>query len=107
MWLFPALGSRLRNQSLRPNDIIIDNLSSHKVKGVADAIASAKAQALATLQSGLQSPFELAFSKLKRLLGTAKNHSLDRLWNKSGSILDQFNESEFRNYFRHPGYRYP
>ena len=95
-------------KSLRPNDIVImDNLSSHKVKGVADAIASAKAQALyLPPYSPDFNPIELAFSKLKRLVRSAKNRSLDQLWNTCGSVLDHFTESEFRNYFRHAGYRY-
>jgi len=95
-------------KSLRPNDIVImDNLSSHKVKGVADAIASAKAEALyLPPYSPDFNPIELAFSKLKRLVRSAKNRSLEQLWNTCGSILDHFTESEFRNYFRHAGYRY-
>jgi len=85
----------------------MDNLSSHKVKGVADAIASAKAEALyLPPYSPDFNPIELAFSKLKRLVRSAKNRSLEQLWNTCGSILDHFTESEFRNYFRHAGYRY-
>lgn len=95
-------------KSLRPGDVVImDNLSSHKVKGVADAIESASAQLLyLPPYSPDFNPIELAFSKLKRLIRSAKNRTVDTLWNTCGSILDQFNESEFRNYFKHAGYRY-
>ncbi len=95
-------------KSHRPGDIVImDNLSSHKVKGVVDAVESAKAQVLyLPPYSPDFNPIELAFSKLKRLIRSAKNRTIDSLWETCGKVLDKFNESEFRNYFRHAGYRY-
>lgn len=95
-------------KSLQPGDVVImDNLSSHKVAGVADAIESAKAELLyLPPYSPDFNPIELAFSKLKRLIRSAKNRTMDRLWQTCGNLLDRFNESEFRNYFRHAGYRY-
>lgn len=95
-------------RSLRPGDVVImDNLSSHKVKGVAQAIEAAKAKVLyLPPYSPDFNPIELAFSKLKRLIRSAKNRTIDELWNTCGSILDQFDEAEFRNYFKHAGYRY-
>lgn len=93
---------------LKPDDVVImDNLSSHKVAGVAEAIEEAGA----TLHylppySPDFNPIELAFSKFKRLIRSAKRRAVDELWNFCGQVLDQFNESEFRNYFKHAGYRY-
>lgn len=95
-------------KSLRPGDVVVmDNLGSHKVKGVADAIESAQAQLLyLPPYSPDFNPIELAFSKFKRLIRSAKKRNIDTLWNTCGAILDQFDEAEFRNYFKHAGYRY-
>ena len=95
-------------RELRPDDVVImDNLSSHKVQGVAEAIESARAQLLyLPPYSPDFNPIELAFSKLKRLIRSAKERTIDQLWKTCGQILDRFSESEFRNYFRHAGYRY-
>lgn len=94
--------------SLRPGDVVImDNLSSHKVKGVVNAIESVKAQVLyLPPYSPDFNPIELAFSKLKRLIRSAKQRAVEGLWNTCGESLDRFSESEFRNYFKHAGYRY-
>ena len=51
-------------------------------------------------------PIELAFSKLKKLLRDGAERTVDKLWKLCSSILDQFTESECRNYFKHCGYRY-
>ena len=94
--------------TLRAGDIVImDNLSSHKVKGVADAITSVKAEVLyLPPYSPDFNPIEMAFSKLKRLIRSAKKRTVDSLWDTCGKVLDHFTETEFRNYFRHAGYRY-
>lgn len=106
--LFLAWTQQHLAKSLRPGDVVImDNLSSHKVKGVAEAIESAEAQVLyLPPYSPDFNPIEMAFSKLKRLIRSAKNRDIEKLWNTCGKILDHFNEPEFRNYFRHAGYRY-
>ena len=95
-------------QELKPGDIVImDNLSSHKVKGVAQAIEAVNAQLLfLPPYSPDLNPIELAFSKFKRLIRSAKERTVDSLWNKCGEVLDQFSGTEFRNYFKHAGYRY-
>ncbi|MEM9411510.1 MAG: IS630 family transposase [Planctomycetota bacterium] len=93
---------------LQPGDVVVmDNLASHKVKGVAEAIEAAQAQVLyLPPYSPDFNPIELAFSKLKRLIRSAKQRAVEELWKTCGQILEQFSESEFRNYFRHAGYRY-
>ena len=95
-------------KTLKPGDVVImDNLSSHKVKGVVQTIESAKAKVLyLPPYSPDFNPIELAFSKFKHLIRSAKKRTIDTLWNTCGEVLDKFNESEFRNYFRHAGYRY-
>jgi hypothetical protein len=48
----------------------------------------------------------LAFSKFKKLLREGAERTVDKLWKLCGSILDQFTESECRNYFQYCGYRH-
>ena len=49
---------------------------------------------------------ELAFSKFKRLLRDGARRTQEGLTRLCGRVLDLFNETEIRNYFRHCGYRY-
>jgi transposase len=93
---------------LKPGDIVVmDNLSSHKVAGVREAIEAAGAELryLPPYSPDLN-PIELAFSKLKKLLRDGAERTVDKLWELCGRILEQFTESECRNYFQHCGYRH-
>ena len=93
---------------LNSGDIVVmDNLSSHKVVGIREAIEAAGAELryLPPYSPDLN-PIELAFSKLKKLLRDGAERTVDKLWELCGRILDQFSESECRNYFKHCGYRY-
>jgi transposase len=93
---------------LKPGDIVVmDNLSSHKVAGIREAIEAvgAELRCLPPYSPDLN-PIELAFSKLKKLLRDGAARTVDKLWELCGSILDQFTEHECRNYFEHCGYRY-
>lgn len=95
-------------KELKDGDIVImDNLSSHKVKGAVDAIESvgASVRFLPPYSPDLN-PIEMAFSKLKRLIRSAKERSVDKLWDTCGKAMDHFSNSEFRNYIRHAGCRY-
>jgi len=94
--------------ALRPGDIVVmDNLSSHKVAGVREAIEAAGAELryLPPYSPDLN-PIELAFAKLKKLLRDGAQRTVDKLWNLCGRLLDEFHELECRNYFKHCGYRY-
>lgn len=94
--------------TLQQGDLVImDNLSSHKRVGVREAIESAGAS-LAYLPpySPDFNPIELAFSKFKWLLRSAAERTVESLWSTCGKLIDQFSETECRNYFRHCGYRY-
>lgn len=87
--------------------VIMDNLSSHKKAGVREAIESAGATLLyLPPYSPDLNPIELAFAKFKWLLRSAAERTVDALWAACGTLLDQFTETECRNYFRHCGYRY-
>jgi transposase len=92
---------------LKAGDIVVmDNLSSHKVAGIREAIEAVGAELryLPPYSPDLN-PIELAFSKFKKLLRDGAERTVDKLWELCGSILDQFTESECRNYFNHCGYR--
>ena len=94
--------------TLRPGDIVVmDNLSSHKVKGVREAIEATGAELryLPPYSPDLN-PIELAFAKLKKLLRDGAARTVDKLWELCGQVLDQFTEAECRHYFQHCGYRY-
>jgi transposase len=93
---------------LRSGDIVVmDNLSSHKVKGVREAIEAVGAQLryLPPYSPDLN-PIELAFSKFKKLLRDGAERTVDKLWHLCGTVLDLFTENECRNYFKHCGYRH-
>jgi transposase len=92
--------------TLRPGDVVVlDNLRSHKVTGVREAIEAASATLLyLPPYSPDLNPIELAFSKLKRLLRDAKERSVDELWQTIGRLLDRFRPDEGANYIRHGGF---
>jgi transposase len=49
-------------------------------------------------------PIENVFAKLKRLVRSAAERTVDGLWRAIGRLIDQFPPAECRNYFRHCGY---
>ena len=85
----------------------MDNLSSHKVAGVREAIEAVGAELryLPPYSPDLN-PIALAFSKRKKLLRDGAERTVDKLWDLCGRILDAFTEDECRNYFKNCGYRY-
>ncbi len=103
---FKAYVEQLLAPSLAPNDIVImDNLSSHKVAGVREAIKAAGAFLLyLPAYSPDLNPIELAFSKLKALLRKAAPRSVDELWRVIANLLDEFSPQECLNFINHDGY---
>jgi transposase len=92
--------------TLSEGDIVVmDNLPSHKVSGVLEAI-EAKGAVLSYLPpySPDLNPIELVFSKLKGSLRKAAERTVDDLWRRIGTILDDFTQAECANYFKHDGY---
>lgn len=95
-------------RELREGDVVVmDNLSSHKIKGVVEAIEAVGASVrYLPPDSPDLNPIELAFSKFKKLLRDAAARTTETLWELCGRVLDLFPEHECRNYLRHCGYRY-
>jgi len=91
---------------LQPGDVVVlDNLSSHKVSGVREAIEAAGARVLyLPPYSPDLNPIELAFSKLKCLLREAAARTLEALWQTIGRMIDRFTPTECANYIRHCGF---
>lgn len=106
--LFRGWVERHLAPELRPGDIVVmDHLSSHKVKGVAEAIEAAGAEVrYLPPYSPHLNPIELAFSKFKQRLRDGAERTTEKLWQLCGQVLDLFSESECRNYMAHCGYRY-
>jgi transposase len=106
--VFKAWVQQYLIRELREGDVVVmDNLSSHKVTGIAEAIEATGAELryLPPYSPDLN-PIELAFSKFKRLLRDAARRTAEGLVDLCGKVLDLFTENECRNYFRHCGYRY-
>lgn len=104
--IFVAYVEQMLAPTLSPGDIVImDNLSSHKVKGVREAIEAVGASVcyLPAYSPDLN-PIEQVFAKLKALLRKAAERSLDPLWDTIGSLLDQFSAQECQNYLQNCGY---
>ncbi|MDB5972350.1 MAG: hypothetical protein JWQ90_4800 [Hydrocarboniphaga sp.] len=85
--------------------MVADNLSSHKVAGVREAIEAVGAHVryLPPYSPDLN-PIEKLFAKLKALLRKAAMRTVDALWNHIGALLDSFSPQECANYFASSGY---
>ncbi len=92
--------------TLTPGDtVILDNLGSHKVDGVEQAIVATGASVLyLPPYSPDLNPTEKLFSKLKALLRKAAKRSVDALWQEIGKLLDSISSDECSNYFLSCGY---
>lgn len=94
--------------TLRPGDVVImDNLGSHKVAGIREAIEAAGARPLyRPPYSPDFNPIEQAFAKLKALLRKAAARTLDALVAAIAEALDAFTANECKNYLTNSGYRH-
>ena len=104
--LFRAYVEQVLVPELRRGDVVVmDNLASHTVAGVRRAIEGAGCRLLyLPPYSPDLNPIENAFSKLRRLLRSAAERTVEALWSTIGQLLDCFRPDECRNYFRHCGY---
>jgi transposase len=92
--------------TLEPGDVVVmDNLAAHKVKGVRQAIEAVGARLVyLPPYSPDFNPIEQAFAKLKWLLRSAAQRTVEGLEQAIANALERFSPTECRNYFRNSGY---
>ena len=92
--------------TLRPGDLVVlDNLATHKLAGVAPLLAEHDARVLdLPPYSPDFNPIEQAFSQVKARLRRERLRTLDELWHAFGQSLDWVSPTHAANYFRHAGY---
>ena len=91
---------------LHPGDIVVmDNLNSHKVKGVREAIEAVGAEVwyLPPYSPDLN-PIEQMWSKVKAVLRRLARRTTKALYRAVGHALRQVTADECRNYFANCGY---
>ena len=104
--IFLAYVQQLLAPALKPGDIVVmDNLSSHKVAGILEAI-EAKGARLIYLPpySPDLNPIEQAFAKIKSFLRKIGARTKEALWRAIGYAIELFRYSECLNLFKKSGY---
>lgn len=101
-------GSRFVRLLLRPGQIVImDNLASHKVRGIRQAIEAVGARLLYLPRySPDLNPIEQLFAKLKALIRKAATRTIETLWTAVANALQSVHPEECRNYLDNAGYRH-
>ena len=92
--------------TLRKGDIVVmDNLPSHKVTGIREAIeaAGAKLRYLPAYSPDLN-PIEQAFSKIKAMLRKMAARSITALYKAISKILSSISPTECAAYLANSGY---
>lgn len=104
---FLAYVEQVLAPTLRKRDIVfMDNLRTHKIDGVREAIeaAGARVRFLPAYSPDLN-PIEMAFSKLKTALRRGAARTVKALLKLIGKLIKKFAPDQCVNYFRHAGYR--
>ena len=103
---FLAYVEQILAPTLSQDDIVImDNLGSHKSAAVRKAIRATGARLIFLPKySPDLNPIEQVFSKLKRMLRKAEERTIDALWRRIGTLLDDFPPQECAEYFKGAGY---
>lgn len=104
--LFLAYVEQCLAPTLKPNDIVVvDNLASHKVAGVVEAIEAAGATLRYLPQySPDLNPIEMPFSKFKAYLRKLAQRTVPGIRHGIRSFLSSLKGQECANYLRHAGY---
>ena len=91
---------------LRSGDILVlDNLATHKVKGVVEAVQAREATVLyLPPYSPDFNPIEQVFSKIKNELRRRELRTINELENAFGESLDWITKQDAIHYFQHSGY---
>jgi transposase len=104
---FRAYVEQFLAPTLTVGDIVIaDNLGSHKVAGVREAI-EAKGASLMFLPaySPDLNPIEQVFAKIKTLLRKQDPRTVEATWRSIGTVLEKFTPDECLRYIQHAGYK--
>jgi transposase len=104
---FLAYVEQVLAPTLKKCDIVfMDNVRTHKVAGVREAIEAAGAQLryLPAYSPDLN-PIENAYSKIKSHLRKGAARTVDALWKLVGRSVKAIAPRESAGYFRHAGYR--
>ena len=93
--------------TLKKRDVVfMDNVRTHKVAGVREAIEAAGAQLrYLPAYSPDFNPIENAYAKIKSNLRRGAARTVDALWRLVGRSVKAIAPSECAGYFRHAGYR--
>lgn len=104
--VFRAYVSQVLVPTLTPGDIVVmDNLGSHKVTGIREAIEAAGATLLyLPPYSPDWSPIEPCWSKLKTFLRAAKARTREALEDAIRIAIDTITAADSRGWFLHCGY---
>jgi transposase len=104
--LFLAYVEQCLAPTLKPKDIVVvDNLASHKVAGVAEAIEAAGATLRYLPQySPDLNPIEMPFSKFKAHLRKLAQRTIPGIRRGIRSFLSSLKGQECANFLRHAGY---
>lgn len=91
---------------LRPGDVVLmDNLSAHKVAGIAERIHAVGAELIyLPPYSPDLNPIEQCWSKVKEFLRSAKARSQRLLERIIGNAIKTITGTDARGYFKHSGY---
>jgi transposase len=103
---FLAYVEQVLAPTLRKGDIVfMDNLRTHKIAGVREAIEAvdARVRYLPAYSPDLN-PIEQAFSRLKAALRKGATRTVDALLKLIGKLIRSFAPQMCANYFRHAGY---
>jgi transposase len=103
---FLAWVEQMLAPTLRPGDIVVmDNLATHKVAGVRQAIEACGAELhyLPPYSPDLN-PIENAFAKLKAHVRKSAARTLDALERAAANALRQVKPHQCANFFAHAGY---
>ena len=103
---FLAYVEQVLAPTLRKGDIVfMDNLRTHKIAGVREAIEAvgARVRYLPAYSPDLN-PIEQAFSRLKAALRKGATRTVQALLKLIGKLVKSFAPQMCANYFRHAGY---
>ena len=103
---FLAYVEQILAPTLKKGQIVfLDNVSTHKVDGVEEAIEARGARAIfLPAYSPDLNPIEQLFARLKSFLRKMKARTVEQLWRAIASFLKGVSKVECKAYFANSGY---